>query len=42
MFSMDRPVTATFRPHWAAASNTCWMRWTLEAKVVTMMRSSQF
>ena len=31
MFSMLRPVTATFRPHWAAASSTCWMRWTLEA-----------
>ena len=24
MFSMLRPVTATFRPHWAAASSTCW------------------
>ena len=42
MFSMLRPVTATFRPHLAAASSTCWTRWTLEAKVVTMMRSSQF
>ena len=42
MFSMDRPVTATFRPQAAAASSTCWMRWTLEAKVVTMIRSSQF
>ena len=42
MFSMLRPVTATFRPHWAAASSTCWIRWTLEAKVVTMIRSSQF
>ena len=38
MFSMLRPVTATFRPQAAAASMTCWMRWTLLAKVVTMMR----
>ena len=42
MFSMLRPVTATFRPTWAATSSTCWIRWTLEAKVVTMIRSSQF
>ena len=41
IFSMDRPVTATFRPKAAAASSTCWIRWTLEAKVVTMIRSSQ-
>ena len=42
MFSMERPVTATLRPKAAAASSTCWTRWTLEAKVVTMIRSSQF
>ena len=41
MFSMLRPVTATFRPQSAAASMTCWMRWTLEAKVVTMIRCLQ-
>ena len=41
MFSMLRPVTATFRPQAAAASMTCWMRWTLEAKVVTMIRCLQ-
>ena len=38
MFSMLRPVTATLRPQAAAASSTFWMRWTLLAKVVTMMR----
>ena len=41
MFSMLRPVTATFRPQAAAASMICWMRWTLLAKVVTMMRCLQ-
>ena len=41
MFSMLRPVTATFRPQAAAASMTCWMRWTLLAKVVTIMRFLQ-
>ena len=41
MFSMLRPVTATFRPQAAAASSTCWMRCTLLAKVVTMIRLSQ-
>jgi len=40
-FSMLRPVTATLRPHSAAASMICWMRWTLEANVVTMMRCLQ-
>ena len=40
MFSMLRPETATFRPQAAAASMTCWMRWTLEAKVVTMITPS--
>ena len=38
MFSIERPVTATLRPQAAAASMTCWMRWTFEANVVTMMR----
>ena len=38
---MLRPVTATLRPHSAAASMICWMRWTLEANVVTMMRCLQ-
>ena len=41
MFSMLRPVTATFRLLAAAALITCWMRWTLEAKVVTMIRCLQ-
>ena len=40
-FSMLRPVTATLRPTAAAASMICWMRWTLEANVVTMMRCLQ-
>ena len=40
-FSMLRPQTATFRPYRAATFTTCWMRSTLEEKVVTMMRWSQ-
>ena len=40
-FSMLRPVTATLRPYLAATEIICWMRSTLEAKVVTMMRWSQ-
>ena len=40
-FSMERPVTATRRPYRAATLMICWRRSTLEAKVVTMMRSSQ-
>ena len=33
-FSMLRPVTATLRPYLAATEIICWMRSTLEAKVV--------
>ena len=39
MFSIERPVTATLRPQAAAASMTCWMRWTFEANVVTIIRA---
>lgn len=38
IFSMLRPVTATFRPYFAATFSTVWIRSTLEAKVVTMIR----
>ena len=37
---IERPTSATLRPSAAAASTTCWTRWMLEAKLVTMMRPS--
>ena len=38
--SMERPMTATWRPNVSEASKTCWMRAMLEAKVATMTRPS--
>ena len=38
---IERPTSATRRSSWAAASITCWTRWTFEAKQVTMIRPSQ-
>ena len=40
-FSMLRPVMATLRTYRAATWLSCWMRSSLGAKVVTMIRSVQ-
>ena len=40
-FRIERPTSDTLRSSSTAASITCWTRWTLEAKQVTMMRPSQ-
>ena len=37
---IDRPTRATLRPSAAAASMTCWTRWMLDAKLVTITRPS--
>ena len=36
--SIDRPMTATWRPNVSEASKTCWMRAMLDANVATMTR----
>ena len=38
---IERPTRATLRSSLTAASITCWTRWMLEAKEVTMIRPSQ-
>ena len=38
---IERPTSATRRSSSAAASITCWTRWTLEANEVTMIRPRQ-
>ncbi len=40
LFSKLRPITATFRPHKAATSITCWTREIREANVATIIRPS--
>src|SRR3954468_21685721 len=35
---IERPITDTIRPHVAAASITCWIRWMCEANDVTITR----
>ncbi len=39
---IERPMSATLRSSWAAASTTCWTRWMFDAKQVTMIRPLQW